>query len=607
MHVRNPFGAEVTDGGVRFALWAPAARDVALELATQTLAMESRAGGWFELTTSAAAPGSQYAFRIDGGYRVPDPASRFQPEGVSGPSEVIDPAAFAWPDRAWRARPWEELVFYELHTGTFTPGGTYAGVVSRLDYLVELGITALELMPLAAAPGRRGWGYDGVLPYAPDARYGRPDDLRALIAAAHARGLCVFLDVVYNHFGPQGNALYRYAPQFFTQRVTTPWGAALDFSVPEVRAFFVRNATYWLREYGFDGLRLDAVHAIHDPGNYTILEEIAAQMGAIGRRTADGRAYAVLENDDNAARYLKLYAAQWNDDAHHALHVLLTGETGGYYGDYASHPIGHLARTLTEGYAYQGEASRRRAGAARGEASAGAPLTSFVTFLQNHDQIGNRPFGERLGALAGERALRAAAALLFLAPSLPLLFMGEEWGASTPFLYFCDFEGDLARDVREGRLREFAAFARSTRPAAGGFCPIRAQSRRLNAPRCAGTNANVRLIEMCWRTTRRCSPCALARSFRASLGRPGAMPGPISWASAPYACNIASEAEPGSSCAPTSARKAGMGSAIPKVRWCLPATPRRTRRLLWNAGRCPAGRSRGFWCERARRPARPGG
>ncbi|HEY6248777.1 MAG TPA: alpha-amylase family glycosyl hydrolase, partial [Candidatus Angelobacter sp.] len=339
-----PFGAECTpDGQVRFRLWAPKARRINLCLARET---EDRClpltatDGWFELITDLAAPETRYQFEIDGGLKVPDPASRFQPDDVHGPSEVVDPSSFAWGDQLWRGRPWEDAVLYELHVGTFSPEGTFAAVEPRLEYLAGLGVTAVELMPLADFPGTRNWGYDGVFPFAPDSRYGRPDQLKHLIQTAHHVGLMVFLDVVYNHFGPEGNYLREYAPQFFTDRYRTPWGEAINYDGPgsrTVRDFFIHNALYWLSEYHFDGLRFDAVHQIFDQSPRHFLNELAETVrGALGQ---DRFVHLVLENDDNAARYLKrglknearLYTAQWNDDFHHALHLAITGESDGYY------------------------------------------------------------------------------------------------------------------------------------------------------------------------------------------------------------------------------------------------------------------------------------
>lgn len=359
-----PFGAEVRDGSAVFRLWAPAARrvDLCLEGAPgQVLSMQPKEDGWYECATRRGRPGSHYRYRIDGDLMVPDPSSRFQPRDVHGPSELIDPCDFDWTDDDWHGRSWEEAVFYELHVGCFTPEGSFAAAAACLPELAELGITAVELMPVADFPGTRNWGYDGALSFAPDSRYGRPEDLKALVARAHALGLMVFLDVVCNHFGPEGNYLGRYAPQFFTERHHTPWGAAINYDGPDsrpVRDFFIHNALYWIEEFHLDGLRLDAVHAILDDSRPDILEEIAAAVAAGPGR--ERHVHLVLENDDNAARYLRrdgdgrpgAYVAQWNDDIHHALHVLLTGEESGYYADYRDDPAGHLARCLCEGFAY---------------------------------------------------------------------------------------------------------------------------------------------------------------------------------------------------------------------------------------------------------------
>jgi maltooligosyltrehalose trehalohydrolase len=480
-----PFGAECReDGSVRFRLWAPAAHQVALCLGSADrcvqLALDRRDHGWFELTTRKAKPGARYSFRIDDERDVPDPASRFQPQDVHGPSEVIDPAAFDWQDGVWYGRRWEGAVIYELHVGTFTSGGRFSSACERLDYLAELGVTALELMPVSDFPGQRNWGYDGVYPFAPDSTYGRPEELKQLVQSAHSRGIMVLLDVVYNHFGPEGNYLNSYAPQFFTNAHCTPWGSAINFDGAEsrtVRNFFIQNALYWLTEYHFDGLRLDAVHAIIDESRPHILTELADAV----RSTVDPNRHVhlILENDDNQSRHLRrtdgclpqTYTAQWNDDVHHALHVLITGERDGYYSDYSDRPLEHLGRSLVGGFAYQGEVSLHRNGQPRGEPTAGLPPAAFVSFLQNHDQIGNRPFGERLATIADPRAVRAASAIILLAPPPPLLFMGEEFGAETPFLFFCDFEIDLAEAVTAGRRNEFARFARFSDPAARGGIP----------------------------------------------------------------------------------------------------------------------------------------
>jgi malto-oligosyltrehalose trehalohydrolase len=436
--------------------------------------LERRDNGWFELVTDAARTGTKYKFRIDSEREVPDPSSRFQPQDVHGPSEVIDPDAFDWQDLAWRGRPWEEAVIYELHVGAFTPRGTFAAIAEHLDYLSDLGITALELMPVGDFPGQRNWGYDGVFPFAPDSTYGGPEDLKELIQSAHSRDIMVLLDVVYNHFGPEGNYLGFYAPQFFTDRHRTPWGKGINFDGPEsrvVRDFFIDNALYWLNEYHFDGLRLDAVHAITDDSELHILAELAdAVRKSLGQ---DRHIHLVLENDSNQSRYLRrsegcqpqAYTAQWNDDVHHALHVLITGERDGYYCDYSKQPIDQLGRCLINGFAFQGETSLHRDSQPRGESTDGLPLTAFISFMQNHDQIGNRAFGERITKIADPSAVRAAAAILLLAPSPPMIFMGEEFGAETPFLFFCDFKGDLAAAVTAGRRDEFARFSRFTDPA----------------------------------------------------------------------------------------------------------------------------------------------
>ena len=444
----------------------------------QILPMSSLADGYYEIITAAAQPGSAYRYRINGENQVPDPASRLNPQDVHGPSQVVDPTEFDWTDGEWHCRPWHEAVIYELHVGTFSPEGTFAGVEARLDHLVELGVSVIELMPIADFPGKRGWGYDGVLLYAPESAYGTPNELKSLIGAAHKRGIAVMLDVVYNHFGPEGNYLGMYAPQFFTERHNTPWGAAINFDgehARPVRDFFINNTLYWLEEYHFDGLRFDAVHAILDDSGKHIMTEIAetARAYAGGER----HIYLVLENGANQARFLgapgrsNKFDAQWDDDVHHCLHTILTGEKDGYYADYADNSHSKLCRSLAEGFVYQGEHSNyeRRA---RGEPSSHLPPTAFVIFLQNHDQIGNRALGERLGHLVkNEGALRAATAVLLLAPSPPLLFMGEEWNAPQPFPYFCDFEPQLSAKVREGRKKEFQHFERFRDPAHSQHLP----------------------------------------------------------------------------------------------------------------------------------------
>lgn len=467
-----PFGAEpLGQRGVRFRLWAPGASAVKLRVEDWHPAIEldmvPEEEGWFGIVTAVAVPGSRYRFRVDEGPPVPDPASRFQPEDVHGPSEVIERREYEWTETAWRGRPWHEAVIYELHVGTFTPNGTFAAAAERLEHLASLGVTAIELMPVADFAGKRNWGYDGVLPFAPDSTYGRPEDLKRLVDAAHGLGLMVLLDVVYNHFGPEGNYLPRIARQFFTQRHETRWGPAINYDGPgsdTVRAFVIANAHYWLAEYNLDGLRLDAIDTIADERHPDIVEELAE--GIRSTTPEDQHVHLIIENDRNQARYLerdtaggaRSYDAQWNDDFHHAAHVLATGEDDGYYVDYEEVPAERLARCLAEGFGYQGGASTWRGGRPRGTASKHLPPTAFVNFLQNHDQVGNRAFGERLTELTSSEAATALTAILLLAPQPPLLFMGQEWASTRPFLFFCDFEAGLKERVAAGRRDEFAGF-----------------------------------------------------------------------------------------------------------------------------------------------------
>ena len=455
------FGARLTADGASFRLWAPGAKRVDL-LLEKPQAMRRGENGWFSADAPGAKAGARYKFRIDDEIDVPDPASAFQPDDVSGPSEVIDHSSYPWRASHWRGRPWQEAVVTEAHVGSFTREGTYRAMIGKLDHLAASGITALELMPLADFAGSRNWGYDGVLWYAPDSAYGRPDDLKALIDEAHLRGLMVFLDVVYNHFGPEGNYLGRYAPSFFTE-AQTPWGSAIDYRVAEVRAFAIENTLYWLREYRFDGLRLDAVNTIVETGEVAILHDLSVAAGKLAAET--GRhIHLVLENSDNRASLLDAaqdplrgkYRGQWNDDYHHVWHVLLTGEAQGYYGDYQRSPSHDLARALASGFVYQGEVSAFWGGKRRGEPSGKLAPTAFVNFLQNHDQIGNRALGDRLESIADPKAIEAALAIGLLAPMTPMLFMGEEWGSKAPFPFFCDFKGDLADAVRKGRRSEYA-------------------------------------------------------------------------------------------------------------------------------------------------------
>jgi maltooligosyltrehalose trehalohydrolase len=424
------------------------------------LAMTSGPNGFFETFVEGLGAGARYRFAIGGGREVPDPASRFQPDDVNGPSEAIDPSAYRWRE-AWEGRDWNDIVLYELHLGAFSPEGTFAGAAAKLDHLAELGVTAIEIMPVSDFSGRWNWGYDGAFPYAPDASYGRPEDFKALVEAAHGKGIAVLLDVVYNHFGPEGNFLPLYAADFFTSRHKTPWGDAIRFDGENsgpVRDFFIENAEYWIEEFHLDGLRLDAVHAIKDDTKPDLVDELAERVRSRFQRPV----HLLLENESNDPRRLarreakaELYTAQWNDDIHHVLHVAATHESSGYYVAYGGTEL--LGRAIAEGFAYQGEMMPYR-NAPRGGPSAALPPGAFVSFIQNHDQIGNRAFGDRLNVLAAPEVIRALASVYLLAPQIPMLFMGEEWGAREPFLFFCDFHGELAEAVRKGRRAEFSRF-----------------------------------------------------------------------------------------------------------------------------------------------------
>jgi malto-oligosyltrehalose trehalohydrolase len=457
-----PFGAVYAPSGTLFRLWAPRCDRVELEIdGASPAAMERDDNGWHRALIPAA-PGTRYRFHLPDGTAVPDPASRHLPEGVHGWSELIDPEAHAWRDGDWTGRPWREAVIEEIHVGTFTPEGTFRAAADRLEHLAALGITAVQLMPVGDFAGERNWGYDGVQPYAPARCYGRPDDLKAFVERAHGAGLMVFLDVIYNHFGPDGNYLPAMAP-VFTEKHRSPWGAGVNYDDAGsewVRAFAIHNALYWLEEYNLDGLRLDAIHAIEDDGPVHLVDELAARVrAAFPHRPV----HLIVENEENEARRLErtggfplIFTAQWNDDVHHVLHTAVTGETGGYYADYAN-DTDRLGRALAEGFAFQGEEMAYR-GSARGEPSGHLPPTAFVAFLQNHDQIGNRAFGDRLSTAILPEAIRAATAAVMLSPQIPMLFQGEEWGALEPFPFFCDFHGELADAVREGRRKEFARF-----------------------------------------------------------------------------------------------------------------------------------------------------
>ncbi|HUG60427.1 MAG TPA: malto-oligosyltrehalose trehalohydrolase [Methylomirabilota bacterium] len=462
------FGPSIGPDGTRFRFWAPKMRRPRLAVEGRaSVPMEAMRDGWFEAVVDAG-PGSRYRFLLDDGMAVPDPASRFQPDGPHGPSVVVDPEAYRWRNAAWRGRPWPETVLYEMHVGAFTREGTYAAAAERLDHLEALGVTAVELMPLSTFAGEWGWGYDGVLPFAPHAPYGGPDDLKAFIDAAHGRGLQVMLDVVYNHFGPDGNYMPLYAP-VFTHKHASPWGDGVnvdDEGSRAVREFFIENAAYWIDEYFIDGLRLDAVQAIKDDSPVHLLAELARKV----RSAARGRhVHLVVENAENDADWIvgseqpaDRYDAQWNDDIHHVLHVALTGEDGGYYAGFAEE-TGLLERAVMEGFARQGQPIS--GGSPLGKPSGHLPPTAFVSYLQNHDQVGNRALGERITRTVGSaEPVRVAAALYLLAPQIPLVFMGEEWAATTPFPFFCDFTGDLGDAVRRGRRDEFSHFPDFSHP-----------------------------------------------------------------------------------------------------------------------------------------------
>jgi maltooligosyltrehalose trehalohydrolase len=464
-HHPLPFGAEITGTGVRFRLWAPDAEMAFLAFDDgRQIPMMMEADGWFGLTTAEAAAGTRYRYRI-GSEFYPDPASRAQPDGTVRLSMVVDPEAYDWQDQAWAGIPWAEAVIYELHPGTFSDAGDFAGVTEHLDHLVALGVTLIELMPVADCPGRWNWGYDGVLPFAPTQRYGGPDAMKRLVDECHRRGLGVILDVVYNHFGPSGNFLHAYAGKFFTDKHRTPWGSAINFDdagSANVRSFFIENALYWLDEFNLDGLRFDAVHAIKDDSLPPFLDQLGERIRQV---FPNRRIHLILENDANEPDWLGYkaggpgkYDAQWNDDFHHALKVAFAGAEGGYYDDYAD-PVASVGKALAEGFVYQGEPSAHRGGAKRGEPSGELPPTAFINFIQNHDQVGNHAYGWRLPHFADRETLRAAAAILLLSPGVPMLFMGEEWATDRPFPFFCDFEGDLADAVRKGRAEEFAGFA----------------------------------------------------------------------------------------------------------------------------------------------------
>ena len=455
------------DGRCRFLVYAPKAEKVEVRLLSpreRTVALERDERGYHHGVAEDVPPGALYLYRLDGAKERPDPASRFQPRGVHGPSQVVDRDAFPWEDGEWTGLPLESYILYEIHVGTFTPEGTFEAVIPRLDDLRELGVTAIELMPVAQFPGSRNWGYDGVYPFAVQDSYGGPEGLKKLVNACHRREMAVVLDVVYNHLGPEGNYLGDFGP-YFTDRYRTPWGAALNFDGPdsdEVRRYFLENALCWLTEFRMDALRLDAIHGIMDFSAYPFLSELADAVRGLAERT-ERKVYLIPESDLNDARVITPkeeggmgLSAQWNDDFHHALHVLLTGEKDGYYGDFGS--VDHLARAYTEGFVYSGRYSpyRRRR---HGNSSRHTAARQLVVFAQNHDQVGNRMRAERLSVLVSFEALKLAAGVVLLSPFLPLLFMGEEYGETTPFLYFTSHaDENLIEAVRKGRKEEFTAF-----------------------------------------------------------------------------------------------------------------------------------------------------
>ncbi|WP_064807975.1 MULTISPECIES: malto-oligosyltrehalose trehalohydrolase [unclassified Rhizobium] len=456
------FGPAFSEDGILFRIWAPLHDCVLLRIEGADLRpMQADDDGWHRCVVAEAGVGTRYRFVLPDGLGVPDPASRFQPEDVHGPSEVVDLSAYRWKTTAWRGRPWEEMIIYELHIGCFTAQGTFRAVIERLDHLRELGVTALQIMPVAEFPGRYSWGYDGVLPYAPDSSYGRPEDLMELVDGAHERGISVFLDAVYNHFGPEGNYIPSYAP-LFTDHHKTPWGRGVNYDgdgSEMIREFIIESAIYWITEFRLDGFRFDAVHAIKDDSREHLLHALARR---VREAAGDRQVHLIVENEENDSDLLerdadgeaRLFTAQWNDDIHHVLHIAATGETFGYYADYTGE-AGELGRALTEGFVFQGEHMPYR-GESRGRPSGHLPPTAFVSFIQNHDQIGNRALGDRIMASSPTDAVKAVTSIYLLAPEIPMLFMGEEWRAREPFPFFCDFEGDMNEKVRKGRREELS-------------------------------------------------------------------------------------------------------------------------------------------------------
>ncbi len=488
-HRRLPFGAEFTAGiGTQFRFFAPAAGQVRLAITDrEPLPMAADGFGWHELTLSDAMPGTRYRYVLPDGTAVPDPVSRFQPEDVAGPSEVIDAESYIWQTPAWRGRPWAETVLYELHVGTFTPEGTFHATIQHLDHLAELGITAIELMTISDFAGLRNWGYDSVLLYAPDSAYGRPEDLKAFIEAAHGRNLQVILDVVYNHFGPEGNYLPMYFPQILSEGTKTAWGPALNFDgegSEQTRELILENALFWIEEYQVDGLRLDAAHAIIDNGPKHVLDELAERAHAF---SGERHVHLIREDENNIADRLTregdgcitCYTAQWNHDIDHLLGAGFMGTDDRRKEDDKGE-TDRLGKALTEGFVIAAEENKE-------DFAAGCqvPPNAFVSFLQSHDLVGNRVFGERVTSLLSAGQVRALVTVALLMPQAPMLFMGEEWGSSTPFPYFCDFHGDLSAAVQKGRCEQL------------GKLPGVSPEELKNAPNC-GAQSTFRSAQLHW-------------------------------------------------------------------------------------------------------------
>lgn len=456
---RKCWGPQQLADGTRFRLWAPGEKRVAVKLGGRDHLMERGSDGWFELSVSGAKPGDEYAFVLDNGKTVPDPASRQQKADVHGAS-LIAACAYDWTDDAWTGRAWEEAVISEIHIGTFTNGGTFAAAAQKLHHLAEAGITAIEVMPVAHFAGNRGWGYDGVLHYAPHPAYGTPEDFKAFVDTAHAHGIMVLLDVVYNHFGPEGNYLHEYAPDFFRNDRETPWGAAIDFGQEAVRRYFIDNALYWLEEFRLDGLRLDAVEQIHDTSERHVLDELACEVHSA---FADRHVHLVVEDQRNLVSLLardetgkaKAYTAEWNDDYHHVAHIIATGETIGHYKAFGDDLWEKTKLALQHGFVYPDRSDPPELPT---DGFDYLPPEAFINFLQNHDQIGNRAFGERLVSLAEPDIVEALTAITLLSPQIPFLFMGEEYGETQPFYFFCDYSGELGDIIRKGRSAEAEGF-----------------------------------------------------------------------------------------------------------------------------------------------------